>query len=116
MDPARFKKIQGIFEEIVVLPPGERASRLTEAVGDDAVLRQEVLSLLDADAAEDSSLDVLDGEDIRGAMGEDIDSLFISGGLAAAETKTTHQPDPEALKAYLETEMSSPTYTIGYLR
>ena len=54
--------------------------------------------------------------DIRGAMGEDIDSLFISGGLAAAETKTTHQPDPEALKAYLETEMSSPTYTIGFLR
>ena len=26
--------------------------------------------------------------DIAGAMGEDIDSLFISGGLAAAETKT----------------------------
>jgi HAD superfamily hydrolase (TIGR01459 family) len=54
--------------------------------------------------------------DVKGAMGEDIDSLFISGGLAAAETKTTTQPDPEALNSYLEKEMSSPTYTIGHLR
>ena len=54
--------------------------------------------------------------DIDGAMGEDIDSLFISGGLAAAETKTSHQPDPDALTAYLEKENASPTYTIGYLR
>jgi HAD superfamily hydrolase (TIGR01459 family) len=54
--------------------------------------------------------------DIKGAMGEDIDSLFITGGLAARETKTNHQPDEEALKAYLEREMSSPTYAIGQLR
>jgi hypothetical protein len=49
-------------------------------------------------------------------MGEDLDSLFISGGLAAAETKTTHQPDPALLNSYLEKEMASPTYTIGFLR
>ncbi|MEX0339006.1 MAG: TIGR01459 family HAD-type hydrolase [Arenibacterium sp.] len=54
--------------------------------------------------------------DIKGAMGEDIDSLFISGGLAAKETKTSHQPDPAALSSYLEREMSNPTYTIGQLR
>ena len=54
--------------------------------------------------------------DIRGAMGEDLDSLFISGGLAAAETKTGRQPDPEALSTYLEREMVSPTYAIGFLR
>ena len=54
--------------------------------------------------------------DIKGAMGEDIDSLFISGGLAAKETKTSHQPDPDALSNYLEKEMSNPTYTIGQLR
>ncbi|MEL6450593.1 MAG: TIGR01459 family HAD-type hydrolase [Pseudomonadota bacterium] len=54
--------------------------------------------------------------DIAGAMGEDIDSLFISGGLAAAETKTTHQPDAGALSAYLEKEKSAPTFTIGHLR
>ena len=49
-------------------------------------------------------------------MGEDIDSLFISGGLARLDTKTAEQPDPEALSAYLEREMSAPTYTIGQLR
>lgn len=54
--------------------------------------------------------------DIAGAMGEDIDSLFISGGLAAAETKTSHQPDPDALNAYLQGEMQHPTYAIGHLR
>ncbi|OSQ52573.1 TIGR01459 family HAD-type hydrolase [Marivita geojedonensis] len=54
--------------------------------------------------------------DIDGAMGEDIDSLFISGGLAASETKTSHQPDPEALSAYLAKENASPPYTIGQLR
>ncbi|WP_420862796.1 TIGR01459 family HAD-type hydrolase [Algirhabdus cladophorae] len=54
--------------------------------------------------------------DIAGAVGEDIDSLFISGGLAATETKTSHQPDPEALSRYLETEKWDPTYTIGFLR
>ena len=54
--------------------------------------------------------------DIAGAMGEDIDSLFISGGLAAAETKTVWQPDAEALEAYLISEKSNPTFTIGQLR
>jgi hypothetical protein len=49
-------------------------------------------------------------------MGENLDSLFISGGLAASETRTVEQPDPEALISYLEGEMSSPTYTIGFLR
>lgn len=54
--------------------------------------------------------------DIAGAMGEDIDSLFISGGLAASETKTAHHPEESALKAYLDREMLDPTYTIGVLR
>ena len=54
--------------------------------------------------------------DIAGAMGEDIDSLFISGGLAASETKTSHQPDEKALRSYLESENYAPTYAIGHLR
>ncbi|SMX38362.1 TIGR01459 family HAD-type hydrolase [Maliponia aquimaris] len=54
--------------------------------------------------------------DIDGAMGEDIDSLFISGGLARAETKTTHQPEPAALEAYIQREMINPSFTIGTLR
>ena len=54
--------------------------------------------------------------DIKGAMGEDIDSLFITGGLAAKETKTSHQPDADALSDYLERENMSPAYAIGKLR
>ncbi|MAY86573.1 MAG: TIGR01459 family HAD-type hydrolase [Pseudooceanicola sp.] len=54
--------------------------------------------------------------DIQGAMGEDIDSLFITGGLAAADTRTTDQPDPDALDSFLQRELISPTYAIGYLR
>ncbi len=54
--------------------------------------------------------------DVRGAMGEDIDSLFISGGLAAAETKTKDDPEPEALNAYLQKENISPKFSIGRLR
>jgi HAD superfamily hydrolase (TIGR01459 family) len=56
------------------------------------------------------------GTDILGGLQEDIDTLFISGGLAAAETKTDRQPDPEALKAYLNEAQISTTYTIGQLR
>ncbi|MFY0596529.1 MAG: TIGR01459 family HAD-type hydrolase [Cognatishimia sp.] len=76
------------------------------------------LAELGKDVPDSRILAIGDGvlTDIKGAMGEDIDSLFISGGLAAAETKTSHQPDPDLLNTYLETEKSNPTYTIGHLR
>jgi HAD superfamily hydrolase (TIGR01459 family) len=54
--------------------------------------------------------------DVKGAIDEGIDSLFISGGLAAGETKTVTQPDEQALTAYLKTEKQDPTFTIGHLR
>lgn len=54
--------------------------------------------------------------DISGAMGEDLDSLFISGGLARSETRTTSQPEAEALANYLSREGVSPTFSIGMLR
>lgn len=54
--------------------------------------------------------------DVLGGLQEDYDTLFISGGLAAAETKTVEQPNSDALSAYLKTEMLTPTYTIGHLR
>lgn len=54
--------------------------------------------------------------DIRGAIAEDLDSLFITGGLAATETGTTYQPDPAKLTDYLATAQLSPTYAIGHLR
>lgn len=54
--------------------------------------------------------------DILGAMQEEIDSLFITGGLAAHETRTTTQPEPAALARFLETAQTSATYSIGLLR
>ncbi|MEM6577864.1 MAG: HAD family hydrolase [Pseudomonadota bacterium] len=54
--------------------------------------------------------------DIQGAMGENLDSLFITGGLAARETKTSHQPDAQALSDFLNTQQISPTFSIGHLR
>jgi HAD superfamily hydrolase (TIGR01459 family) len=73
---------------------------------------------LGVDVPDSAILAIGDGviTDIKGAMGENIDSLFISGGLAAAETKTVTQPDPNSLAAYLEAEQSNPTFTIGHLR
>ncbi|MEP2920791.1 HAD family hydrolase [Sulfitobacter sp.] len=76
------------------------------------------LYALDKTIVDDNILAIGDGilTDVKGAVGEDIDSLFISGGLAAAETKTVTQPDPAALNAYLEAEKFDPTFTIGHLR
>ena len=76
------------------------------------------LSALGVGVPDQAILAIGDGvhTDIAGAMGEDIDSLFITGGLAAAETKTMHQPDPKALSAYLQKEKTNATYSIGQLR
>jgi HAD superfamily hydrolase (TIGR01459 family) len=54
--------------------------------------------------------------DILGAQQEDIDSLFITGGIAAEETKTIDQPDGAALLAFIAQEQVTPTYAIGRLR
>ncbi|WP_373355855.1 TIGR01459 family HAD-type hydrolase [Pseudoroseicyclus sp. CXY001] len=56
--------------------------------------------------------------DIAGALGEDLDCLYITGGLAAEETETPAggQPDPGALNAFLQTAMLTPPYAVGFLR
>ncbi len=76
------------------------------------------LAGLGADVGNMSILAIGDGiqTDVAGAMGEDIDSLFITGGLAAEETQTTRQPNPDALEAFVTAEERSPTYAIGFLR
>ncbi len=76
------------------------------------------LTALDVEVPDSRILCIGDGilTDIKGAMDEGIDSLFISGGLAAADTKTVRQPDEVALRNHLKAESSSPTYTIGFLR
>jgi HAD superfamily hydrolase (TIGR01459 family) len=76
------------------------------------------LSDLGAQVSNARILAVGDGiqTDIRGAMGEEVDSLFITGGLALRETGTVQQPDPDALAAFVAREMAEPTYAIGFLR
>ena len=56
--------------------------------------------------------------DAAGAMGEDLDLLFIAGGLGAAQTGTTPggNPDPARLAKYLEATGVVATYVIGTLR
>ncbi len=56
------------------------------------------------------------GTDVKGALGEDIDVLFVTGGLAAEETRTERQPDAASLKDYVSKVQMTPTYAIGFLR
>ena len=55
--------------------------------------------------------------DVQGAMGEDLDCLFISGGLAAEETGTINgTPNSAKLSKVLQDAQMSPLYAIGHLR
>jgi len=55
--------------------------------------------------------------DIQGGIGEGIDTLFISGGLAATEFgPDVENPDPALLEPWLSARQLSPTYAIGRLR
>lgn len=76
------------------------------------------LAALKPDIPDLSILAIGDGPhtDILGAMGEDFDSLFITGGLAKTETKTDVDPEPEALTAYIAKENINPQFSIGMLR
>lgn len=55
--------------------------------------------------------------DIQGAIGEGIDALFVTGGLAAEEFGADiENPVPALLDRWLEDQQMSPAYTIGRLR
>ncbi len=68
--------------------------------------------------SDDRILAIGDGivTDIPGGIGENIDTLFITGGLARSETGTNIQPDPTKLARFLTDAQLEPTYSIGYLR
>jgi len=76
------------------------------------------LTSLGVDVPDERILAIGDGiiTDVAGAVGENIDVLFISGGLAAAETATTYQPDKALLTGWLNDQNHHPQYTIGFLR
>ena len=56
------------------------------------------------------------GTDIRGAMAEDLDSLFITGGLARGDTVTDGTLDRARLQAFLDAAQMSPQYAMIELR
>lgn len=57
------------------------------------------------------------GTDIQGALGEGIDALFVTGGLAAdAFGPDAENPDAALLETWLAQQQLSPGYCIGRLR
>ena len=54
--------------------------------------------------------------DVRGAESQSLDCLFVTGGLAAEETGTVMQPNPEMLKTVLAAAGLRPPFSIGHLR
>jgi HAD superfamily hydrolase (TIGR01459 family) len=83
-------------------------------------LAREKLVAMGVEAQPDEILCIGDGiaTDVAGAMGEGLDVLFVSGGLAAEETGTTPNggPDPRRLDTWLAEARMDPRYTIGGLR
>ena len=81
-------------------------------------LARQRLSSSGVQIKDDRILAIGDGitTDILGAEKEGIDSLFITGGLAALETGTKEQPDQGLLEHYLKEQKLNPAYSIGYLR
>jgi len=70
------------------------------------------------DIPDDRILAIGDGirTDVLGGLGESIDTLFITGGLAREETGTTDQPEPAKLARFLTEAELEPQYSIGMLR
>jgi HAD superfamily hydrolase (TIGR01459 family) len=55
--------------------------------------------------------------DIQGGQSEDLDTLFVTGGIAATEFgPDAANPDPALLEPWLQGRAMSPTYAIGHLR
>jgi HAD superfamily hydrolase (TIGR01459 family) len=57
------------------------------------------------------------GTDVAGGLAEGLDTLFVTGGLAADELgEDPERPDPVRLARWLEARQMSPTAAIGRLR
>lgn len=56
------------------------------------------------------------GTDIKGGMAEGLDTLFITGGIAAAAFgPESARPDPALLGAWIDRQQIFPTYAMGHL-
>ncbi len=54
--------------------------------------------------------------DIKGGMAEGLDTLYVTGGISAAEFGPPDTPDPARVAAFLTREMLSATYAIAALK
>ena len=55
--------------------------------------------------------------DVQGAIGESLDALFVTGGIAHESFGAdSDNPDKDLLEDWLEAGMLSPSYSIGHLR
>ena len=55
--------------------------------------------------------------DIQGGISEDIDTLFVSGGIAASEFGAdSANPNKDLLEKWLAAKQLSPSFAIGHLR
>lgn len=83
-------------------------------------LAREKLAAMGVEVPADEVLCIGDGvaTDVAGAMGEGLDVLFVTGGLAAEETGTTRDdgPDPALLAGFLGQLRLGPRYAIAWLR
>lgn len=81
--------------------------------------RQALVAATGLDVSDDAILCVGDGvdTDIAGGIGEGLDTLFVTGGLAAPEMgPDVERPDPEKLVNFLASRDLAPTAAIGRLR
>ena len=83
-------------------------------------LAREKLVARGVEVAPDEILCIGDGiaTDVLGAMGEGLDVLFVTGGLAAEETATTPEagPEPALVDAFLAAARLAPRYAIAWVR
>ena len=57
------------------------------------------------------------GTDVQGGLAEGLDTVFITGGLAADQFGSDpDKPDQDLLEAWLSDRQISPTYAMGKLR
>jgi eukaryotic-like serine/threonine-protein kinase len=71
LTPARWARVEELFDAAAELPAAERAAYLQRACAGDAGLRDYILSLLDTDLAEVTVIE----EAIRGALGQAMDGF-----------------------------------------
>lgn len=85
-----------------------------------SLARERLRAVTGFDTPADEILCVGDGiaTDVAGATGENLDVLFITGGLAAEETGTSVAggPDPARLRRFLEDLQLAPRFAMSYLR